>query len=66
MKKRFPKIINGIKLIGFIVVLKKIIKLMLSFYKVFLRKRIDFKKKYGLNTWAFITGSSVGIFYLMK
>ena len=47
MKKRFPKIINGIKLIGFIVVLKKIIKLMLSFYKVFLRKRIDFKKKYG-------------------
>ena len=55
-----PKSWGAIKLIGFIVVLKKFIRLFINFYKQVLRKKKNLKNRYGAHSWAFITGSSEG------
>jgi hypothetical protein len=57
---RCPKSWGAIKLIGFIVVLKKFIRLLITFYKQVLRKKKNLKNRYGAHSWAFITGSSEG------
>lgn len=53
-----PKSWNLIKFIGFVVVLKKILKLVITFYKLVIRKKKNLKNRYGAHSWAFITGSS--------
>jgi hypothetical protein len=55
---RCPKSWGAIKIIGFIVVLKKILKLFISFYKLVIRKKKNLKNRYGAHSWAFVTGSS--------
>ena len=57
----FPKTTNTLKVIGAIVVLKKIVSFIISLYKTLIRPRINFKQRYGRRSWAFITGSSDGI-----
>ena len=53
-----PKLWGAIKLIGFVVVLKKILKLLITFYKLVIRKKKNLKNRYGAHSWAFVTGSS--------
>ena len=62
IKKRMPKTLNILKIIGFIMVFNKIFKSIAKFYELVLRRRINLKKRYGENSWAFITGSSEGIY----
>lgn len=58
ISSRCPKSWGAIKLIGFIVVLKKILKILITFYKQVLRKKKNLKNRYGAHSWAFVTGSS--------
>lgn len=66
ISSRCPKSWGAIKLIGFIVVLKKFIKLLITFYKLVLRKKKNLKNRYGAHSWAFVTGSSEGKFIKIK
>ena len=61
LKGKFPKTAMLIKLIGFVFLLKKVINTLITIYKMTIRKRKNFQKRYGSNSWAFITGSSDGI-----
>lgn len=58
-----PKSFAVLEIIGALIILRKIITLFSRIYKL-LRKRKDLKKRYGNNSWAFITGSSEGNLYL--
>jgi hypothetical protein len=60
---RCPKTWGAVKLIGFIVVLKKFIRLLVTVYKQVLRKKKNLKNRYGAHSWAFITGSSEGKYF---
>lgn len=57
----YPKTSKGLMIVGLVVILRKIVNILRSMYVAFLRKRRDFKKRYGANSWALITGSSDGI-----
>jgi 17beta-estradiol 17-dehydrogenase / very-long-chain 3-oxoacyl-CoA reductase len=57
----YPKTSNALKIIGFIVVAQKFIKLLLVAYRNILRRKKNLIKRYGNKTWALITGSSDGI-----
>lgn len=57
----YPKTSNALKVIGLLFVAKKALSLLISLYKLLLRRRINFQKRYGRNSWALITGSSDGI-----
>ena len=57
----YPKTSNTLKVIGLLLLLKKILTLLSSVYRVALRPRKNFQKRYGRNSWALITGSSDGI-----
>jgi hypothetical protein len=61
ISSRCPKSWGAIKLIGLIVVLKKIVKLLITFYKHVLRSKKNLKNRYGAHSWAFVTGSSEGM-----
>lgn len=61
LRDDFPKITTVLTLIGFIMILRRVLKLIGSLYRVFFRRRRNLKKRYGENTWAFVTGSSDGI-----
>lgn len=52
-----PKTFLVLEIIGALIILRKIVTLLTRIYKL-LRKRKDLKKRYGANSWAFITGSS--------
>lgn len=60
MEKNCPKSLNLIKIVGFVVVFKKVIRLFITFYKLVLRRKKNLKERYGNGSWAFITGSSEG------
>jgi hypothetical protein len=66
ISSRCPKSWGAIKLIGLIVILKKIIKLLIAFYKQVLRKKKNLKNRYGAHSWAFVTGSSEGKSFQIK
>lgn len=53
-------------MIGFIVVLKKILKIVITFYKLVIRKKKNLKNRYGAHSWAFVTGSSEGKLWFNK
>lgn len=57
----YPKTTNILKLIGFIIILRKAIRLLVTLYKTLLRPKRNLRKRYGRGTWALITGSSDGI-----
>ena len=57
----YPKTSNTLKILGLLLLAKKILTLLYSIYRVTLRPRKNFQKRYGRNTWALITGSSDGI-----
>lgn len=57
----YPKTTNVLKVIGLLMILKRLANLLVSFYKTAIRPRKNFKKRYGLGSWALITGSSEGI-----
>ncbi len=57
----YPKTSNGLKLIGIILVLKKVVSLLLSLYKTLIRPKKNLQKLYGRGSWALVTGSSEGI-----
>ena len=57
----YPKTTNALKVLGAIVVLKKIIALLTSLCKCLLRRQKNLIKRYGEGSWVFITGSSEGI-----
>jgi len=57
----YPKTTNALSIIGFLLVLKKIIAAANCIYTNIMRKRKNLKKLYGNKTWAFVTGSSEGI-----
>jgi short-subunit dehydrogenase len=47
--------------ISFLVLLRKALRVMGSLYSTTLKRGVDFKRSYGPNSWALITGSSDGI-----
>jgi hypothetical protein len=57
----YPKTTKTLMMIGFLVILRKMINAMRSLYSTVLRRRVNFKGRYGRNSWALITGSSDGI-----
>lgn len=57
----YPKTSNILKVIGILVLLKKVANILRSIYKVCLRPRKNFRKQYGRGSWALVTGSSEGI-----
>ena len=57
----YPKTTNYLKLLGAILVLKKIVNILISIYKTLLRPRKDLLRRYGSGSWALVTGSSEGI-----
>jgi 17beta-estradiol 17-dehydrogenase / very-long-chain 3-oxoacyl-CoA reductase len=57
----YPKTSNTLKVLGLLFLAKKIIRLLYDIYRVALRPRRNFQKRYGRNTWALVTGSSEGI-----
>jgi uncharacterized membrane protein HdeD (DUF308 family) len=56
----FPKTTTVFQLIGVLIIIKKIFSIL-----KLLRKRKNLKKRYGENSWVFITGSSDGIKYFI-
>jgi 17beta-estradiol 17-dehydrogenase / very-long-chain 3-oxoacyl-CoA reductase len=57
----YPKTSKTLMFIGLLVLIRKIVKLVQSIYAATLRRRRNFAKRYGANSWALITGSSEGI-----
>lgn len=57
----YPKTTNVLKIIGFLLLVKKVASILTSIYKTCLRSRRNFKKIYGQGSWALVTGSSDGI-----
>lgn len=57
----YPTSANILKVIGLLLIFKKVISLLISLYKTALRPSKDLGKRYGRNTWALVTGSSEGI-----
>lgn len=52
-----PKTFLILEIIGALIIIRKILTLLTRVYKL-IRKRKDLKRRYGPNSWAFITGSS--------
>ena len=61
MREVCPKTTVVIEIMGALILLRKIFTFISRIYKLMLRKRKNLKKRYGANSWAFITGSSDGI-----
>ena len=61
LRTSYPKTSIILALIGLIIVYRKVIRVLNSFYRCGIRPRKNLKKRYGEKTWAFITGSSEGI-----
>lgn len=57
----YPKTTKTLMIIGFLVVLRKVVNAIRSLYSTVLRRRVNLKGRYGRNSWALITGSSDGI-----
>ena len=57
----YPKTMNLFKVIGALLVLRKVIRVIAAFYRTFIRPRCNLKKRYGRGSWALVTGSSDGI-----
>lgn len=57
----YPKTTKTLMIIGFLVVLRKVVNAIRSLYSTALRRRVNLKGRYGRNSWALITGSSDGI-----
>jgi 17beta-estradiol 17-dehydrogenase / very-long-chain 3-oxoacyl-CoA reductase len=57
----YPKTAKTLQVIGLVLVAKNLLSLLSSLYKVILRRRRNFKRRYGENSWALVTGSSDGI-----
>lgn len=57
----YPKTSKTLMIVGFMVLLRKIVRLMRWIYVAFLRRRRNLIQRYGANSWALITGSSDGI-----
>lgn len=64
LQEAFPKTTTILTLIGFLIVLRKIINILKK-VGILLRKRKNLKQRYGENSWAFLTGSSEGIYLYM-
>jgi hypothetical protein len=60
----FPKTTTVFQLIGALIIIKKLFSIFSKILKL-LRKRKNLKKRYGENSWVFITGSSDGIKYFI-
>lgn len=56
----YPRTSRTLKVIGAILVLKKLLSLLATLYRL-VRRRRNFLKRYGRNSWALVTGSSDGI-----
>lgn len=57
----YPKLLTACSVIGALMVLSRVLKVIAFIYKNFIRRRRDLLKRYGENSWVFITGSSDGI-----
>lgn len=57
----YPKTTKTLIIIGFIVVLRGVMRAIASLHSTISRRRVDFKRRYGRNSWALVTGSSDGI-----
>jgi len=57
----YPKTSNLLKIIGALLILKKLINVLAFIYRNALRPRRNLKKRYGEGSWALVTGSSDGI-----
>ena len=57
----YPKTMNVLKVIGALLVLRKVLRIIAAFYRTFIRPRRNLKKRYGRGSWALVTGSSDGI-----
>ena len=57
----YPKTAKVLMVVGFLVLLRRAMEAMASLYSTTLRRRVDFKGRYGRNSWALISGSSEGI-----
>jgi|LakMenE18May11ns_1017448.scaffolds.fasta_scaffold9318157_1 shikimate 5-dehydrogenase len=57
----YPKTTKTLIIIGFIVVLRGVMRAIASLHSAISRRRVDFKRRYGRNSWALVTGSSDGI-----
>jgi hypothetical protein len=57
----YPKTAKVLMVVSFQVLLRKALRVMGSLYSAILRRRVDFKRRYGRNSWALITVSSDGI-----
>ena len=57
----YPKTTKTLTIIGLLLVLKKIISIINIIYKNIFRMRRNFAKRYGVRSWALVTGSSDGI-----
>ncbi len=57
----YPKTSKTLTVIGLLVLIRKIVRFVRCIYAATLRRRRDFAKRYGANSWALITGSSEGI-----
>ena len=57
----YPRTTKTLMIIGFLVVLRKVVNAIRSLYSTILRRRVNFRGRYGRNSWALITGSSDGI-----
>ena len=56
-----PTPTNALKVIGLLLVLRKILSLLGSIYRNLLRPRKNLLRRYGRSSWALVTGSSEGI-----
>jgi hypothetical protein len=57
----YPKTMNVLKIIGALVVLRKVLRVFCALYRTFIRPKCNLKKRYGRGSWALVTGSSDGI-----
>ena len=57
----YPTPTNILKVIGLLLVLKKVLSLLSVAYRNLIRRRKDLGKRYGQGSWALVTGSSEGI-----
>ena len=57
----YPRTSNLLKLLGALLLLRKVLSVLGFLYRSFLRARRNLKKRYGASSWALVTGSSDGI-----
>ena len=57
----YPTTTNILKVIGALIVLRKVLNLLGSIYRNIFRRQKDLLRRYGRGSWALVTGSSEGI-----